>query len=458
MQSKAQVKKELPCREPKVSKDKMDKIIKSRKSINSELVSSDVNALAITSALQIRVYFIICQDQNGTYRAASEKEAMTEFQTMQADFAPGNICLTLAGISRLSDTYLNHMDVDAEDDADELFEAHRIPGCLTIFLTYEIRGKNQASGGGYGGITFDNPGTFCLVSNLGGHTSSHEAGHCLGLFHTFSTKGFGLETISGSNCSVAGDLICDTNADPYAFHSAQDDCYSSSNGVYTGNCEDPAGSKNYSPPYTNIMSYWHKSPETFTSIQFSVMRNTIQIDDDVKALASANDYILYPATYNFEQVYRSAINSLTTLGDVNFTLVSRGGLFGKRVILTPGFDAKPSAGGLTVIRANICQGSASVTSARPLASSPDEIKRNDAVLIYPNPTNGVVTFTYKQDKLFSGFIAVRNIHGQVVYSTAKQNNLLQINQRIDISKQPKGMYILELNTGDKRIIRKIMLQ
>ncbi|HUP11849.1 MAG TPA: hypothetical protein VM187_06550, partial [Niastella sp.] len=396
MQSMAQVKKALLCREPKVSKEQMEKIINSRKVMNSQLMNGDFNALPLSTPQQIRVYFIICTDDNGSNAAATEAEAITEFQTMQADFAPGNICITLAGVKRLADTYLNHMDVDAEDDADDLFEARRIPGCLTIFLTAEIRGTNAASGGGYGGLAFNNPGTFCLVSNIGGHTSSHEAGHCLGLFHTFATKGFGLETISGSNCDMAGDLICDTKADPYAFQSAQDNCFWDNNGLYQGSCEDPEGHTNYDPPYKNIMSYWHHDPETFTGGQFVVMRNNIQDDDDVLTFVSANDYILYTATYNLENVYRSAINSFTTLGDVNFNLLSRAGLFGKVVILTPGFDAKPSAGGLTVIKANTCVGSASTfapaTLSRKAPSGKTELKVSNAPLsVYPNPTKGMVT-------------------------------------------------------------------
>lgn len=41
----------------------------------------------------------------------------------------------------------------------------------------------------------------------------HELGNVFGLYHTNEDK-FGQELVDGSNCAVAGDLICDTPADP----------------------------------------------------------------------------------------------------------------------------------------------------------------------------------------------------------------------------------------------------
>ena len=48
----------------------------------------------------------------------------------------------------------------------------------------------------------------CLTSAL-----PHEVGHYFNLFHTFEII-FDLECPDGSNCNTAGDLICDTPAEP----------------------------------------------------------------------------------------------------------------------------------------------------------------------------------------------------------------------------------------------------
>ena len=42
---------------------------------------------------------------------------------------------------------------------------------------------------------------------------SHEMGHYFGLLHTHDSA-FGHESMSGANCAVSGDLVCDTPADP----------------------------------------------------------------------------------------------------------------------------------------------------------------------------------------------------------------------------------------------------
>lgn len=73
-------------------------------------------------------------------------------------------------------------------------------------------------------------------------TSSHEVGHCLDLYHTHETA-FGTENINGNNCGSAGDLVCDTPADPRLGNvNVSAAC------VYTGG-------GGYNPLPDNIMSY-----------------------------------------------------------------------------------------------------------------------------------------------------------------------------------------------------------
>lgn len=93
----------------------------------------------------------------------------------------------------------------------------------------------------------------------------HEIGHYFGLYHTWEVDEFGRELNDGSNCATTGDLICDTDADPYPTGSVGVNCnYSGPLDVATG--------LYYTPPVCNIMTYW-TSPcrQSFTVGQYNRM-------------------------------------------------------------------------------------------------------------------------------------------------------------------------------------------
>ena len=454
LQSIAQVAKELHCREPYVSREQVNKMIEYRK--------QNANR-ALAGNIQVRVYFHILSDDDGTFQGALPAEVDKELDTMKSDFAGAGICFIYAGLNYIANSLLNHINVDTHSDADDLFRAHNISGCLNIYYVYEIRGTNSASGGNIGGITFDSPGTFCLVGNesLGGHTSSHETGHCFGLFHTFAVKGLGLENISGSNCGVAGDLICDTEADPYAFKAANENCYSQNdNGFYTGTCEDPEGHSNYSPPYHNIMAYLRHNPLSFTSAQLNAMLSTIENESDLQDIISQNDITIFPQTNNFGFIYKSAINSITTVGEVNYLNLTEAGLFAKKVILTAGFHAQPATGHVQ-IKAYECSGSSALIAS---GSSTSAVTKNEMqksitnLLVFPNPSTGTFTVQYSSKEKFTASVIVRNMMGVIVYTIPQKQYYGSLQEKINISGKPKGIYMVEIVSGEKRITTKILIQ
>lgn len=102
-------------------------------------------------------------------------------------------------------------------------------------------------------------------------TIPHEMGHYFNLFHTHETA-IGVEFVTRgqyANCLNAGDLCCDTPADPNLFD------YSIVNSFcqYIGNLRDPRGEL-YEPDPTNIMSYnpYESCLTHFTDEQYSRIR------------------------------------------------------------------------------------------------------------------------------------------------------------------------------------------
>lgn len=102
-------------------------------------------------------------------------------------------------------------------------------------------------------------------------TIAHEMGHYFGLFHTHETD-FGDELagiMPSENCEEAGDLICDTEADPY-----EDDIpFDEETCNLTVNLTDANGEW-YVPPTNNLMSYYPESCRCiFTADQYNWMAN-----------------------------------------------------------------------------------------------------------------------------------------------------------------------------------------
>lgn len=101
----------------------------------------------------------------------------------------------------------------------------------------------------------------------------HLMGHYFGLLNTF--EGSGNELVDGSNCTTAGDLICDTPADPYSigspvntFVNADDNCR------FISILTDSNGAL-YRPDVGNYMSYYQNECGCgFTYGQYLKMANT----------------------------------------------------------------------------------------------------------------------------------------------------------------------------------------
>ena len=170
---------------------------------------------------------------------------------------------------------INYIDDDTYYDYDKsemnaLDAAHSVANVINIYTTDNCTsGANNICGhaqfpGGLDFVMLDND---CTIN---GSTFAHELGHYFFLVHTHEPA-FGNELVDGSNCLVAGDLLCDTPADPNLSGEVTDGGCS-----YTGTATDANG-HSYTPDVNNVMSYVTRPCRyAFTSGQYSRMLNTLQ--------------------------------------------------------------------------------------------------------------------------------------------------------------------------------------
>ncbi len=166
---------------------------------------------------------------------------------------------------------INYIDDDTYFDFSTSEEsavcgANDVPKVINIYYFNTVTSGSSS----YCGYTRLPPSTLdrIIVKNscaTNGSTVIHEVGHYLSLYHTHGKTNTGTtdELVDGSNCTTAGDDVCDTPADPNLSGKVNGSCQ------YTGTATDANGDS-YNPDPSNIMSYSLKAcRNTLSSGQYS---------------------------------------------------------------------------------------------------------------------------------------------------------------------------------------------
>ncbi|WP_246202120.1 GEVED domain-containing protein [Spirosoma agri] len=152
---------------------------------------------------------------------------------------------------------------------------------LNAMNQYYVNGFNQSGLGGYANFPANNiNSTRSFILNesdeidLANRLLPHELGHSFNLYHTFGNSGSGTTELvtrgAGANCTIAGDELCDTPADPYGLSGANVP-YINGCQTYTGSATDANGER-YAPSISNIMSYYFPCTHDFTPGQYERMQ------------------------------------------------------------------------------------------------------------------------------------------------------------------------------------------
>ncbi len=179
-------------------------------------------------------------------------------------YAPAGIAFCRPGPIDYIDSDNFYLNINTQGEIDQLRTTNVVPNTINIYFTEELFiGASSLCGisaftfSSVQGIVMRNS---CTALPTNASTFPHEIGHYFDLFHTHETAN-GRECVNGSNCATAGDLVCDTPADPTLSTSNV-----STSCVYTGTSFGTcSGDGRYAPDPTNFMSYSRKECRDFFS-------------------------------------------------------------------------------------------------------------------------------------------------------------------------------------------------
>lgn len=207
---------------------------------------------------QLSITAYIVRDSLGN-PGITQATILNAIQLLNADFAP--ICLSFQICQFIYINNYNYDNYKFADHENEIYTLYATPNTINMYFVTNLVGPNGGDACGYAYF----PGGRDLIVIKKGCTGSvktisHEMGHFFGLYHTFETS-LGAELINGGNCSTAGDLICDTPADPGGTNGS--DCQ------MNPYLQDASGNW-YVPQIGNIMSYYSDNCKCgFTSQQYN---------------------------------------------------------------------------------------------------------------------------------------------------------------------------------------------
>lgn len=223
--------------------------------------SEKLSPLDYHTILPINV--IIFENEDGKVAAFDEQINQTINQ-LTAAFAPINIQFEICNTFFVKDENLfNYKKADEE----QLLKYTK-KGYINLFFVNKLTLDEPGNACGYTYFPLQQKDIIVIrgaCCEVGYSSLIHEMGHFFGLYHTHE-RVFGVELANGDNCHKAGDLICDTPADPGLTAMMLDE-----NCNYTGSSKDK-NNNIYQPDESNFMSYGKNNCRThFTKDQFNKM-------------------------------------------------------------------------------------------------------------------------------------------------------------------------------------------
>jgi hypothetical protein len=228
-------------------------------------ISDSLNALVeLNRTLNVTVY-ITKNDQGIT--GVDLPDLNQAFQEVNVAFDPVKIKFNINSVIIIDNYTLDSIKQSASEE--DIIIRNYTANTINLYLVGFLRDKNNIDVCGYTYFpSASRDVLFIRKDCLSGRFIIEQLGHFLNLYHTHETA-FGMERVNESNCATAGDLCCDTYADPDLTDKVLSGC------IYSSQAKDP-NNFFYAPSVNNYMSYTRPECKCFFSEQQYIrMLNTL---------------------------------------------------------------------------------------------------------------------------------------------------------------------------------------
>lgn len=316
-------------------------------------------------------------------------------------------------------------------------------------------------------------GNYIFIHNdcaADGSTLLHQVGHYFGLYHPHHTSGridgehvTRTETDTCFNCIIAGDLLCDTDADPgLSALNVDDMCNYLGTVKDTCNLSTPAQILDYTPDVTNVMSLAPANcRKTLTKGQLERMLDfyfdsrLMQLDPMGCTRSPCYDDVVLPlgmdTTITAVKTIRAS-GSITSIEIIDVGtppgVTYKAGSF---ICLNPGFEATKGS-----IFTALIEGCSNLIPQ----DDPDFLvvpKEKPGLIIAPNPVAAELTLWFKLPKEGRARLQVISSTGQVVQVLADglyQQGLHSISWNAGSLRS--GLYFVTLQHNGQQTVQKMV--
>jgi len=383
-----------------------------------------------------------------------------------------------------------------------IFNQNKRSGAINIYVPEDADSGNPLGGTvlGYYDPNRDwivmRPSEVTAFSN----TLHHEMGHYLSLEHPFygwdfeaydpgvhgvqvgntSPGGNQNERMDGSNCTIAGDMICDTPPD-YNHFDTNWGCN------YNGGAQDPNGTL-IDPDETNIMSYFNScNPKAFTTKQKEVLnadittrinQGNLQLPSqthpgNVAAMGSliepinnevipnnANIFFDWPDVANADNYYLEIDRVPTfSLTPSRFELTTSEYFFdGSALLVNTNYYWRVRA----YNNYDYCSGwSSNGQFKSSVINSVNTLDQVTSAQVMPNPANvgDEIILSVDSQAPFIGSLQIYNVGGQLMNSIAQRDFRKGINKvTLGTQQLAAGLYFVQLRSDDGVFQSKLIVQ